>query len=135
MPRRSRPSYPFLLTLLIPLIAMGVVIGRAARNTKTELVVMAKSPRIVSLLPQATEIIVSIGCGDHLAAVSNYDADPRVAHLPRVGDYQTIDWETIAQCEPGWIVTHYGNWHTPTGFIERAQKLGIERLNVVTETL
>jgi ABC-type Fe3+-hydroxamate transport system substrate-binding protein len=113
---------------------MLLFIGRVARrgNPATH---RAKEPRIVSLLPQATDIIVSIGCGDHLVAVSNYDIDPAVGSLPHVGDYQTTDWETIASLRPQWIITHYGPGHTPAGFIERADALHARRLNFQTETL
>jgi ABC-type Fe3+-hydroxamate transport system substrate-binding protein len=135
--RGKRLNYAWIAIVVTAVLGVAaMVIGRVAREGQSSLsTVNAKEPRIVSLLPQATEIIVSIGCGDHLAAVSNFDADPRVAHLPRVGDYQTIDWEKIAFAEPNWIITHYGSWYTPAGFIERADRMGARRLNIVTETL
>jgi ABC-type Fe3+-hydroxamate transport system substrate-binding protein len=95
----------------------------------------AKSPRIVSLLPQATDILEGIGCGDHLVGVTGVDADPRTASLPRVGDYETTDWETIAALHPAWIITHYGHDRTPAGFVQHADAIGARQLNLLTETL
>jgi len=101
----------------------------------TRLVANAKTPRVVSLLPQATDILLSMGCGDHLVAVSNVEDAPNLKDLPRVGDYQMIDWETISALAPQWIVTHYGPGRTPAGFVERAQSIGASQLNLQTETL
>lgn len=95
----------------------------------------ATAPRVVCLLPQGTEILLAMGCGDHLAAVSNVDNAPGAAGLPRVGDYQQIDWERLAALHPRWIVTHYGPGHEPAGFAERAAAVGAEPLNLLTETL
>jgi iron complex transport system substrate-binding protein len=110
--------------------------NRSGRQTNfAGLVANAKTPRVVSLLPQATDILISMGCGDHLVAVSNVDDAPDVKNLPRVGDYQTIDWETISELSPQWIVTHYGPDRTPAGFMQRAQAIGASQLNLLTETL
>ena len=92
-------------------------------------------PRIVSLVPSATDILMGMGCGDHLVAVSNFDSDPSVAGLPRVGDYQTTDWERITQLRPSVIVTRYNPRSIPAGFVQRADAIGASRLNLQTETL
>jgi len=63
-------------------------------------------------------------------AISNYDRDPSVADLPRVGDYETIDWEKLSQLRPSVIVSWYGPGKTPAGFGERARELGIRELNL-----
>src|ERR1700733_12229278 len=61
----------------------------------------AKSPKIASLVPAATDLIVGMNAADHLVAVSNWDTNrPEIAGLPRVGDYQTTDWEKLAQLQP-----------------------------------
>jgi iron complex transport system substrate-binding protein len=113
----------------------ALVIGRAIHHRRGLSAVPAIEPRIVSLLPEATDILVGIGCRDHLAAVSNFDTEPAVAGLPHVGGYQTIDWETISTLRPQWIVTHYGIGQTPAGFVERIDALGAQLLNLRTETL
>jgi iron complex transport system substrate-binding protein len=95
----------------------------------------AKSPTVASLVPSATDLIVGMGAANHLVAVSNYDRDTATADLPRVGDYETIDWEKLSQLHPNVIVTYYGIGHTPPGFIERARELNIRQLNLVPKRL
>src|SRR5512133_3272282 len=56
--------------------------------------------RVASLVPAATEMLVGMGAGDRLVAVSNYESSPVVKDLPRVGDYQSTDWETLARLRP-----------------------------------
>lgn len=90
----------------------------------------AKSPTVASLVPSASDLLIGMGVKDHLVAVSNYDHDPETAGLPRVGDYETIDWEKLAQLRPNVIVSWYGPGKTPAGFEERAKELNIRELNL-----
>jgi len=95
----------------------------------------AKEPRVVSLVPSASDMIEGIGAGDHLVAVSNYDTDPRTAVLPRVGDYMTTDWERIAPLHPAVVVTEYAPGRTPQGFSQRLMALGATQVNTKTHRL
>ena len=95
----------------------------------------SRSPRVISLVPAASDIIEGIGCGDHLVAVSNYDLDPRTRNLPRVGDYLTTDWERIAPLRPQVIVTQYAEGRTPAGFAQRVQALGAKQVNLHIDRL
>src|SRR5690348_14403504 len=55
-------------------------------------------PSIASLVPAATDLIIAMGSGDQLVAISNFDQDrPETHGLPKVGDYLTNDWERLAQ--------------------------------------
>ncbi|HET6248914.1 MAG TPA: helical backbone metal receptor [Tepidisphaeraceae bacterium] len=122
-----------LAVLLAGIIAVLLVFARPRRRPKpTD---TATPPRIVSLLPQASDILESMGCGDHLVGITTIDEDPRVANLPRAGDYMTTDWETIATLHPQWIITHYGPGRTPAGFTQHADAIGAQQLNLLTETL
>src|SRR5258705_13722080 len=62
----------------------------------------AAEPKVASLVPAATDLIVSMGAGDHLVGISNYDDSSRaeLKHLPKIGDYQTIDWERLRALKP-----------------------------------
>src|SRR5438477_9203291 len=45
----------------------------------------AKRPSVASLVPAATDLLIGMGAGDHLVAVSTWDADrPEIAGLPKV---------------------------------------------------
>ena len=95
----------------------------------------AKAPTVASLVPAATDLLVGMGCGDHLVAVSNFDRDPRTADLPRVGDYQNTDWEKLSRLRPNLIVTQFDRGHTPGGFIEQRAKIGATQVNLRIERL
>jgi iron complex transport system substrate-binding protein len=95
----------------------------------------AKGPTIASLVPAATDLLIGMGAADHLAAVSDYDQAPEVAKLPRIGAYQTIDWEKLAAVKPNVIVSFYGPGHTPAGFVEKIAELKIQNVNVRLDRL
>jgi len=95
----------------------------------------AKSPTIASLVPAATDLLIGMNATDHLVAVSNYDLDPQTARLPRVGDYETIDWEKVSSLHPDILITDYAPGRTPAGMTERMQRLGIRGLNVKFDRL
>lgn len=118
------PVFPFLLLVVLSAFTAGCDQKPSAPRTE------AKVPTVASLVPSATDLILGMGAGEHLVAVSNYDREPSAAKLPRVGDYQTIDWEKIAQLHPNLIITYYGTGHTPAGFAQRTRELGMQNVNL-----
>ena len=86
--------------------------------------------RVASLSPAATEILLGMDEADHLVAVSDHDADPRVLDLPRVGGYGDFDWERLAGLRPDVMVVQVGEANLPAGARERAAELGVEFVNV-----
>lgn len=94
-----------------------------------------KSPTVASLVPAAADLIVGMGAADHLVAVSNYNTGPEVADLPRVGDYQSVDWEKLTVLKPDVLISFYGLGHTPAGFLEKIEDLHIAQLNVKLDRL
>jgi iron complex transport system substrate-binding protein len=56
--------------------------------------------RVVSLLPALTETLLAIGAGETIVARTDYDHDPRVAHLPSVGGGLTPSLEVLASLRP-----------------------------------
>jgi iron complex transport system substrate-binding protein len=129
---------PLRIFLLIIAAASAIVPGPGcgSRNDKPATPPAVGSiPRIVSLVPAATDMLLAIGAGNRLVAVSNYDLAQPTASLPRVGDYQTTDWEKISQLHPTVIVTEFGPSRTPPGFTERCASLGIRQLNLHIQRL
>ena len=62
-------------------------------------------PTVASLSPAGTDLLIGMGAGDHLIAVSNWDAEnPQTKGLPRVGDYRTIDRERLTTIKPDLVV-------------------------------
>src|SRR5262249_39739693 len=95
-----------------------------------------KLPRIASLVPAATDLILGMGAADHLVAVSNQESDrAEIRQLPRVGDYQTIDWEKLAQLRPDVMIVFMSGDRMPAGVQQRADELHIRLINIKTERL
>lgn len=80
---------------------------------------------VASLSPAATDLLVGMGLAERLVAVSNYDADDVAAGRPRVGDYQHVDWEKLAELRPAVMVMQGLPARMPPGLSERARSLGI----------
>jgi iron complex transport system substrate-binding protein len=115
------------------LAVAGAILGCQKRPVRSA--PPAKSPTVASLVPAATDLIVGMGAGNHLVAVSNFDRDPQTANLPRVGDYQQTDWEKLAGLRPNLIVTQFDPGHTPAGFSEQRARIGATQINLKIERL
>lgn len=70
--------------------------------------VSAQAPkRIVSLVPNVTEILFAIGAGPQVVAVSSYDVEPpAVRSLPTVGALLDPDTEKIISLRPDLVITY-----------------------------
>ena len=62
--------------------------GSASRTT-------TDAPRVVSLVPSLTELVIALGAGDRLVARTDYDRQPELAHLPSVGGGLDPNFETL----------------------------------------
>jgi iron complex transport system substrate-binding protein len=91
---------------------------------------------VASLVPAASDLILGMNAAVRLVAVSNYDVpDDRTKDLPRVGDYQNIDWEKLAGISPSVMVVQYDKDRVPPGLTQRAQAMGISVVNTSNDTL
>jgi iron complex transport system substrate-binding protein len=115
-------------TLFFALVCSSLAL--AADNNPTR-------PLVASLVPAATDLIVSMGAGEHLVGISNYDdsSRPELKHLPKIGDYQTIDWERLRALKPQILITFQAPDRISPGVKERAAKLNLKLVNIRTETL
>ena len=68
----------------------------------------AQTPRrIISLVPNVTEILFAIGAGPQVVAVSTYDVEPPdVRSLPTVGALVDPDTEKIISLRPDLVITY-----------------------------
>ena len=63
--------------------------------------------RIISLVPNVTEILFAIGAGPQVVAVSTYDVEPpEVRSLPTVGALVDPDTERIIALRPDLVITY-----------------------------
>ena len=69
---------------------------------------LAQPPkRIVSLVPNVTEVLYAIGAGPQVVAVSSYDQEPpAVRALPKVGALLDPDTERILTLRPDLVITY-----------------------------
>src|SRR5512139_3451526 len=79
--------------------------------------------RIVSLAPNITEILFSLGLDEEIVGVSIHSNFPEKAKAkPRVGSYISLDYEKIISLKPDLIIaTGAGNTRE---MVERLQKWG-----------
>src|SRR5512133_3132877 len=83
--------------LLCGLVLSAGCSDRAGKPTATR----PAGVTVASTVPAATDLILGMGAGEHLVAVSKYDKDrPDVSGLPLVGDYLSTDWEMLARVRP-----------------------------------
>jgi ABC-type Fe3+-hydroxamate transport system substrate-binding protein len=80
-------------------------------------------------------MLIGMGAGEHLVAVSNFESAAGVKDLPRVGDYQTTDWETLARIRPDVMIIQIAPDRLPGGLKQKAKELGIELVNIKIDRL
>ena len=116
-----------LLPAIIPLLAIGC--DRSSTTIAPPATTRALT--VASLSPAATEILIGMGAGDRLVAISNFDPKRQATKdLPRVGDYQTTDWEQLAKLRPSVMVTQFAKERLPAGLVQKSRDLGIDLVNV-----
>ena len=66
-----------------------------------------------------------MGAGDHLVGISSYDdsSRPELKDLPKIGDYQAIDWERLRALKPQILIIFQSPDRISPGVKERAAKL------------
>jgi iron complex transport system substrate-binding protein len=134
--RCARTACPSVIAPLLVIAAWSLAICSPGCDRSASVAPAAKSPTVASLVPGATDLIVGMGAADHLVAVSkwDFDRDP-IRQFPRVGDYQTIDWEKLAELKPDVMVVFMAGTRMPPGIQQRADQLGIRLVNVEIERL
>lgn len=90
--------------------------------------------RIVSLAPNLTELVFSVGAGSQLVAVSAWSDYPReVLELPVVGDAFTVDQEQLTLAEPDLLLVWESG--TPTHVVDELHALGYRVEAIRTRSL
>lgn len=90
--------------------------------------------RIVSLAPNLTELIYTIGAGEQLVGVSAWsDYPPEVLELPVVGDAFAIDHEQLALLEPDLLLVWESG--TPAHTVDQLRAVGYNVTSIRTRGL
>ena len=89
------------------------------------------APRILSLVPAATETLFALGLGDHVVGRSRFCAHPEEAlRLPAVGDFFTLNEADVAALRPTHAYLYRTNLTAQTRLLEA---LGATVLSGATE--
>jgi iron complex transport system substrate-binding protein len=124
--RYNRPVVCLVLTLLVFVSGCDQQDSATADDTPA-----AVRPTVASLVPAASDLLIGMGAADHLVAVSSYDPPrPGMRTLPRVGDYQTTDWEKLGALRPDLMIVQIAPERMPPGLVQRAEQHGIRLVNV-----
>jgi ABC-type Fe3+-hydroxamate transport system substrate-binding protein len=108
--------------------------GSAATSTRPTPAAADRRVTVASLVPAATDLILFMGAGDRLVAVSNYDvARDGTRGLPRVGDYENTDWEQLRALRPNVMIRQFAPDRMPPGLKERSDELGVAIVNLQIE--
>lgn len=79
--------------------------------------------RIVSLAPNITEILFTLGAGERVVGVTRYcDFPPEAAGKPKVGGFLDPNLEAIRSLDPDLVVAFRGN---PLEALDRLRSLGL----------
>jgi iron complex transport system substrate-binding protein len=114
------------------LAALVVVV--ACSEEQAALPVSANAERIVSLAPNLTELVYTVGAGEQLVGVSAWSDYPReVLNLPVVGDAFTVDQERLALAKPDLLLVWESG--TPAHVIDELRDIGYNVVSIRTREL
>jgi ABC-type Fe3+-hydroxamate transport system substrate-binding protein/adenosylcobinamide amidohydrolase len=123
---RLKPALLLLLLLaLVPVCAPARGAAVSDVDHRGTVVHIPEPPqRVVSLVPAVTEMIVAIGAGGTLAAVTANDSRlPEMAAKPIIGGFQTPSLERIAALAPDLVFYAAGQTEVPAHFAGSACRL------------
>ena len=117
---------------LVLLAALVVVVACSEKQvTQPE---SSSTQRIVSLAPNLTELVYTVGAGKQLVGVSAWSDYPReVLDLPVVGDAFTVDQERLALARPDLLLVWESG--TPTHVVDELRGVGYNVVSIRTREL
>lgn len=117
----------------LALLAALVVVVACSEKQITE-PVPASAERIVSLAPNLTELVYTVGAGEQLVGVSEWSDYPReVLNLPVVGDAFSVDQEQLALAEPDLLLVWESG--TPAHVVDELRSIGYNVVPIRTRKL
>ena len=113
-------GFPLHLLACIVCLAIGCAPPPTTQRSESPM-------RLVSTVPNITEILFDIGLGDRIVGDSKFTKYPPEAEkIKKIGDLYDVNWEEIARMEVDLALILIENEELR----ERCQKLGIETLSV-----
>ncbi len=119
---------------LVLLATLVVVVACSEKPEAPPAPAPATAERIVSLAPNLTELLFTVGAGSQLVAVSAWSDYPReVLKLPVVGDAFTVDQEQLALSNPDLLLVWESG--TPAHVVDDLRGLGYNVVRIRTRSL
>jgi len=118
-------KYPLILSLFLLCASMCSANAEVSviDDFGNKIVLSKSAERIISLAPHITELLFSVGAGEHIVGVVNYSDYPLAAkQITKVGSYNQINIELIIGLKPDLII----GWNSgnPQHIIEKLKELG-----------
>ena len=111
---------------------LGLVLGLALAASPGARWLGPKPPpqpaRVATLAPSLTEMVVALGAGARLVAVSRYDELPQVSKLPRLGGLMDPSAEAILAARPDLLVVQPSPTIEP--ILKKLAELGVSVLEL-----
>lgn len=121
------------MTRTLALLAV-VLAAAACSEDKANSPVSLDAQRIVSLAPNLTELVYTIGAGEQLVGVSAWSDFPRdVLDLPVIGDAFTVDQEQLRLVAPDLLLVWESG--TPVHTVDELRDLGYNVASIRTRSL
>jgi iron complex transport system substrate-binding protein len=93
-------------------------------------------PRVASVTPAGTDLLIAVGGADHLVAISTYDDDREgVTGKPRIGDYSNVDWEKLASVHANYLLLQESPDRVSDAMKEQCSELGLTIVNLKIESI
>ena len=117
-----------------PTLLAALVVVVACSEEQVVQPVSTNAERIVSLAPNLTELVYTVGAGKQLVGVSAWSDYPReVLDLPVVGDAFTVDQERLALAKPDLLLVWESG--TPAHVVDELRDIGYNVVSIRTREL
>jgi iron complex transport system substrate-binding protein len=92
--------------------------------------------RVASITPAGTDLLIGMGTANDLVGVSNFDDEREgTAGKPRIGDYQSIDWEKLSAVDANVLLVQYAADRMPGFVTQQCAAMGIRIVNLKLDTI
>ncbi|HEX4055339.1 MAG TPA: ABC transporter substrate-binding protein [Tepidisphaeraceae bacterium] len=133
----GQPRILGLAAVAVLALVVGLLVGQWDRKLPHPVPAGAAGEvRIASITPAGTDLVIGIGAADRLVGVSDFDEDrDGTTGKPRIGDYQSINWEKLAGLGANVLLLQYAQDRVPDYIQQKCADMGIKIVNLKLDTI